>query len=239
MIVKTSLLSAAAGSAYVELPRGGTKVMCSVRGPHAPTVRVASDGVAEQRSVAEAVRAEMSGALECDVEVAPFALPPSSKLGSLADAEVGKRRSSTKSVELTAAVRTAITSTIVLSAFPKAAVSVHVLVLQDGGSVQSAAITCASLALADAGLELFDLVAGCSVAVLPSGSLAVLPTRDEEKDAVAVIGAAKTMSAGELSHLSISGNLGVESTGEALTSCVDACDGVLLEMKKALLCTMG
>ena len=81
---KDALLSVAAGSAYVKnFPEGALlDVLCSD-----PMRRQAEgcerDG-AEQRSVAEAARSSTSGALECDVEVAPFALPPSSKLGSLA-----------------------------------------------------------------------------------------------------------------------------------------------------------
>lgn len=50
-----------------------------------------------------------------------------------------------------------------LETFPKSEVDVFALVIEAGGGVLSAAITAASLALADAGIEMYDLVASCSV----------------------------------------------------------------------------
>jgi len=45
----------------------------------------------------------------------------------------------------------------------KSVVGVHVMVLQADGGELAVATTCASMALADAGIELYDLVAACSV----------------------------------------------------------------------------
>jgi len=49
-----------------------------------------------------------------------------------------------------------------LEAFPKSEVDVFVIVLQDAGAALAAAITAASLALADAAVEMYDLVTACS-----------------------------------------------------------------------------
>ncbi len=49
------------------------------------------------------------------------------------------------------------------SAFPKSVVDVYCTVLQSGGSDLAVAITTAALALADAGIALFDCVTACSV----------------------------------------------------------------------------
>ena len=46
---------------------------------------------------------------------------------------------------------------------PKSCVDVFVMVLESGGSDLAVAITAASVALADAGIELFDLVPACHV----------------------------------------------------------------------------
>lgn len=47
--------------------------------------------------------------------------------------------------------------------FPKANVDVYCLVVESGGSDTAVAITAASLALADAGIEMYDLVTACKV----------------------------------------------------------------------------
>lgn len=45
----------------------------------------------------------------------------------------------------------------------KSVVDIHVMVLQADGGELAVATTCASMALADAGIELYDLVTSCSV----------------------------------------------------------------------------
>ena len=77
-------------------------------------------------------------------------------------------------------LKRALESSVQLQTFPKSVVEVYVMVLEsDGGllieypAMQSiysasegelpAAITCASLALADASIQLFDLVTSCAV----------------------------------------------------------------------------
>ena len=54
-----------------------------------------------------------------------------------------------------------------LEKFPKAVVDVHALVLESGGSDLAVAACAASLALADAGIEMLDLVSACSVVRTP------------------------------------------------------------------------
>lgn len=47
--------------------------------------------------------------------------------------------------------------------FPKANVDVYCLILESGGADAAVAITAASLAIADAGMEMYDLVSACRV----------------------------------------------------------------------------
>lgn len=51
--------------------------------------------------------------------------------------------------------------------YPKSMISVNILVVQNGGSVLSSAITCASLALTDAGVPLYDIITGCTIVSSP------------------------------------------------------------------------
>ena len=47
--------------------------------------------------------------------------------------------------------------------YPKSQIDVHVVVLEDSGSVLASALTCAGLALADASIHMFDVIIGASL----------------------------------------------------------------------------
>lgn len=65
--------------------------------------------------------------------------------------------------EHSAALATALEAAANLDSFPKATLDVYVLVLEAGGSELAVAATAAALAMADAGVEMFDLVCACCV----------------------------------------------------------------------------
>lgn len=58
---------------------------------------------------------------------------------------------------------TALEAAMLLRTFPKSNVDVYCLILESGGSDLAVCISAASLALADAGIEMSDLVSACSV----------------------------------------------------------------------------
>ena len=65
--------------------------------------------------------------------------------------------------EVSGNVQAALQSAVQRHTFPKSNVDVYCLVLESGGSDVAVAITAASLALADAGIAMYDLVSACSV----------------------------------------------------------------------------
>ena len=65
--------------------------------------------------------------------------------------------------EYSALLLTALESAVLLEEFPKSTVDVYVCVLEAAGGELPAAICSASLALADAGIAMRDLVAACAV----------------------------------------------------------------------------
>ncbi|XP_078712345.1 exosome complex component MTR3 [Lampetra fluviatilis] len=132
---RAGLLSQAKGSAYVEAKN--TKVLCAVHGP---------------REVLRREDFSMRGRLYCDFRVAPFA---------------GARRCEARPPggderEAALAVVQALEAAVRLHRYPKAQIDVFVTVLEDDGGALGAAVTAASLALADAGIEMYDLAVGCS-----------------------------------------------------------------------------
>jgi exosome complex component RRP41 len=69
---------------------------------------------------------------------------------------------SRRSVEISLVTREALTPVIFLDEFPKTAIDVHIEVLEADASTRIAGINAASLALADAGVPMRDLVCACS-----------------------------------------------------------------------------
>jgi exosome complex component MTR3 len=65
--------------------------------------------------------------------------------------------------DLASTIAAALTASIDLSKIPKSVVDCYVMIMEAGGAEAAVAITAASLAIADAGLEMFDLVPACSV----------------------------------------------------------------------------
>ena len=69
-----------------------------------------------------------------------------------------------------------------LEKYPKSVIDLFAIVLDSDGGVLPLAITCGSLALAHAGIEMFDLVAACSVVSI-GRQIFLDPTEEEEASA--------------------------------------------------------
>ena len=156
LFLKIGLISKAAGSAYMEL--GRTKVLCSVFGPH-----TVNDG----REYLQ------RGQLECTLRFASFA--QRARRRPVAGGSPDER-------ELSAALSAALAASVQLEQYPKQMLAVQVIVVEDDGGALPTAISCASLALADASVLQYDLVAACGAAALEGwkeGGLALDPTAPE------------------------------------------------------------
>jgi len=151
IFLKTGVINQAKGSSYIE--QGSTKLMVGVYGP---------------REIPRRSDFSMKGVLTCEFKFAPFSCL--SRRGHQADKE---------EKELGLVLKDALESSVCLHLYPKACVDVFVTVVEDGGSVLAAAFTAVGLALADAGIHMFDVVIGSSV-VLHGEDLIVDPTKEEE-----------------------------------------------------------
>ena len=187
--------SQAAGSAYVEL--GAARVLVSVYGPREAAGPLA--GAAGGGGVEEDASGGGAGTLLCSVQLAPSAMRvrrarggalvprgagPSG--GSAAGGGggggggSGSGQPSDEERRLSRALEHSLAPAVLLARFPRAVVEVHCLVLEAGGvgeldrGAEVAAIVGASLALADAGIEMLDLCAAASVAgVRPAAGAAL------------------------------------------------------------------
>jgi len=147
---QTGAIRSGVGSAVFEV--GSTRVVCAVYGPQVDARQEFSE----------------RGRLACEVKVAAFARPARSASAPPTGAEESA---------FAAELHTALSPSLRLDAYPKSSWQLCAFVVEDDGSALPALINCASLALADAGIQMFDMVAACSVvrAARPSSvPLAVL-----------------------------------------------------------------
>ncbi|XP_058011595.1 exosome complex component MTR3 [Ahaetulla prasina] len=209
LFARVGLLSQAKGSAYVELD-GGTKVLCSVAGP-----REAGGGVPAT---------EPRGRLVCDFRRAPFS------------GRGARSHPADKEPELTLALQEALEPAVRLARYPRAQLEVSALLLQDGGSALAAALCAAGLALADAGVELYDLVAACALSRAASGEWRLQPTEPEERAAAARLTVALLPSLNQVAGLLGSGDGGqVDSWAQALRLGLDGCQRLYPLLRQSLL----
>ncbi|KAB0337507.1 hypothetical protein FD754_025144 [Muntiacus muntjak] len=203
-------LRPAKGSAYLEA--GGPKVLCAVLGPR--QAEGGERGGCRARAGCEAPAA-LSGRLLCDFRRAPFS---------------GRRRhvapGGGEERELARALQESLEPVGRLGRYPRAQLEVSALLLGDGGSALAAPLTAAALALADACVEMYDLVVGCGLSRAPAPAPAWLlePTLLEEERAAAGLTVALMPVLKQVAGLLGSGEGGpTESWAEAMRLGFEGC----------------
>ncbi|CAN1837319.1 Exosome complex component RRP41-like [Linum perenne] len=183
---------------------GNTKVIVSVFGP---------------RESKKAMLYSDVGRLNCNVSYTNFATPV--------------RGQETDNKELSSMLHKALEGAILLETFPKTTVDVFALVLESGGSDLPVVVSCASLALADAGIMMYDLVAGVSVASLGK-NLMIDPVQEEESCQDGSLMLTCMPSRYEVTQLTITGEWSSSNLNEAMQLCLDACSKLAKIMRSCL-----
>ncbi len=134
--IRAHVLKNADGSAEIRL--GGNWIIAAVYGPreHFPKFEISHD-----RAI-----------LNCRYHMTPYST-----------SERKSPKPSRREIELSKVIRNALEQAIILEEFPEMSIDVYMEVLQAEGSTRVASVTAASVALADAGIPMRDLVVGCSV----------------------------------------------------------------------------
>ena len=193
-VLKTGVISQAAGSAYAEF--GGTKLMVGIYGPRqSDRKETFSD----------------NGRINCEFELSKI---PKTQQEIFAQKELQR--------ELSAAVQTALEAVVKVETFPKLVLDVFCTVLEKGGAEVPIAITAAALAIADAGIEMKDLVSACSVSKI-RGALLLDPTDQEiAREDGGVLLAAMGVG-GEIAQLVTRGRWTDTELKDALELCLGGC----------------
>ncbi len=186
--MEVGVLKNADGSALVEM--GRTKVIAAVYGPreiHPKHLTLPDRAI-----------------LRCRYHMAPF---------STTDRK--SPAPSRREIELSKVIREGLESVVFTELYPRTTIDVFIEVLQADGGTRTAGITAASLALADAGIPMKDLVAGVAVGKV-NGVLVLDINEVEDEYGEADMPVAMMPSFGEITLLQLNGVLTPEEFEEAL-----------------------
>lgn len=204
--MNVDVVSRADGSAQVSF--GNTVAVCSVYGP--------------KELYPKFLREPETGILRARYSMAPFSVDERKSPGP-----------DRRSVELSKVTRLALEPAIFLEDFPKAVIDVFIEIIQADGSTRVTGINAASLALALAGVPMYDLVAACSVGKV-DGILVVDLNGKEDNNSEADIAFAMLPSKNRITLLQMDGLLTKEEIKELLNMAKESCLKIYELQKQAL-----
>jgi exosome complex component RRP41 len=141
---------------------------------------------------------------------------------------------SRREVEISKVMRESLEPAIMLEDYPRAALDVFVEVLQSDGGSRCAGITAASVALADAGINMRDLVAACAAGKVDEK--VVLDINDtEDKEGGADMPVAYMPRLDQVTLLQLDGKLLPEQFNECLDKAILGCKMVYEIQRQALM----
>jgi len=204
--IEVGVLSNADGSAYIQ--QGKNKILAAVYGPKEmhPKHLARSD-----RTV-----------LRCRYHMAPFS--------------VQERKSpapSRRDVEISKVIREALEPSIFLEYYPRTGIDVFVEVLQADGGTRCASITAASLALADAGIPMKDLVAACAAGKVDNTIILDLMDVEDKADG-ADVPVALMPNLNVITLLQMDGILTFDEFKKAVNLALDGCKKIYSHQKDVL-----
>lgn len=204
--LEVGILDKANGSAYIE--HGKNKILAAVYGPRE----------AHPKHIALADRA----VVRCRYHMAPFS--------------TDERKSpapSRRELELSKVIREALEPAIMSEYFPRATIDITIEVLQADAGTRCAGITAASLALADAGIPMRELVAACAAGKV-QGKVALDLSDIEDKQGDADLPVAFMPKSNVIGLLQMDGSLTEEEFKQALDLAINACRRIYDMQREAL-----
>jgi exosome complex component RRP41 len=204
--LEVGVLDKADGSAYIE--QGKNKILVAVYGPRE----------AHPKHIAMPERA----VIRCRYHMAPFS--------------VDERKSpapSRREMELSKVIRESLEPVVLTDLYPRTTIDLFIEVLQSDGGSRCAGITAASLALADAGIPMKEMVAACAVGKI-QGKLALDLSDAEDKYGEADIPVALVPNAGLVTLLQMDGHLTLSEFDHGFSMALDACKTLHAMQREAL-----
>jgi exosome complex component RRP41 len=141
---------------------------------------------------------------------------------------------SRREVEISKVMREALEPALMLEDYPRAAIDVFVEVLQADGGSRCAGISAASVALADAGINMRDMVTACAAGKVDERI--VLDINDtEDKEGGADMPVAYMPHLNQITLLQLDGILNSEQFNECLDKALNGCKSIYEIQRSALM----
>lgn len=204
--IEAGVLKRADGSAYVEW--GHNKVMAAVYGPRE----------CHPRHLQNPERA----LVQCSYNMASFSVDDRKRPGP-------DRRSH----EISKIISEALTNVVFTEYFPRTSIDVYIEVLQANAGTRCAGLTAASVALADAGIPMRDLVASCAAGKV-ADTVVVDLMKEEDNFGQADIPLGYVPRTGDIVLLQMDGDLTHDEFVKGMNMAVDACKKVYEIQRDAL-----
>jgi exosome complex component RRP41 len=141
---------------------------------------------------------------------------------------------SRREIELSKIITEALESAILTDLFPRTGIDVFIEILQSDGGTRCAGITAASIALADAGIPMKDLVVACAAGKI-NGEIVLDLNEIEDQMGDADVPVAIMPRTGEIALLQMDGRLSRQEFTESLELAIDGCNQVYAIQKEALM----
>ena len=204
--IKAGVLKNADGSAYIEF--GDNKILAGVFGPRDvhPKHMANTD----------------TGILRCRYHMSPFSVT-----------ERKNPAPSRREIEISKVIKEALEPALILEQFPRTAVDVFIEILQADGGSRCAALDAASVALADAGIPMRDMVCACAAGkVADTVILDVNNEEDQAGQADMPVGYMPNLD--KITLIQLDGVLTPDEYKKCVETAIDGCKQVYEIQKKAL-----
>lgn len=204
--IEAGVLERADGSAYIEW--GKNKVLAAVYGPREAHPRHLQN--------------PMKAIVQCRYNMAAFSVSDRKRPGP-----------DRRSVEISKVISEAMESVIFTERFPRTSIDVFIEVLQADAGTRCAGLTVASVALADAGIPMRDLIPACAAGKV-DGHVVLDLCKEEDNFGEADLPTAIIPHSGKIILMQMDGNLSVAEFNKATGMLLKAL-GTIYDMQKAAL----
>ena len=205
--IKVGVLKNADGSAYIEF--GKNKILAGVFGPR----DVHPKHMANQDS----------GILRCRYHMSPFSVT-----------ERKNPAPSRREIEISKVIKEALQPSVILKDYPRTVIDVFIEVLQADGGSRCAALDAPSVALADAGIPMRDLVSACAAGKV-ADRIVLDINNEEDQEGQADMPVALMPNVGKITLLQLDGMLKPEEFKTCMQTALIGCRRVYEIQRKALM----
>jgi len=204
--IEAGVLKRADGSAYIEW--GGNKVLAAVYGPREAHPR-------HLQNPAKAI-------VQCKYNMASFSVGERKKPGP-----------DRRSIEISKVISEALESVIFVEQFPRTSIDIFIEVIQANAGTRCAGITAASVALADAGIPMRDLIPAVASGKV-AGTLVLDMNKEEDNYGNADLPIGIIPRTREIVLMQMDGNLTIDEFNKLLDMNISACMKIYELQKEAL-----